>query len=400
MKAPLHRLCQTATLLIMALISCQVIALDSTQVHKKVSESIYLIISYNIKNNKAEPTKFGSGVAMTKQIIVTNCHVALSAKYIAIKINENYHNLNTHSVNKPHDLCLLILKKPLLIPVKIRTYSNVTVGEKVYAIGYPRGINRFLSEGIVSNKTIDENGIWILSDVATGFGSSGGGLFDNQGNLIDITTAGLKKFPNITVSAATDWIANKLSLSSGAVPQKKTPDSSIKKPYRPTQPKKIGSLTKIGVFGDNKIALYKKGKFCFIYFPGRNADGISRGAAIWSYKNKRMLMIFPKADSINTTLKTLQNEFSSSQSNPKSFNTKHHLYLDKKWFNLHTVRHPNNNHLIISYFKGNPSHLFINENRFVIYMKHPRHKKRYNTITFGLWGFTDAYMAYRKHCKK
>ena len=67
----------------------------------------------------------------------------------------------------------------------------MSVGEDVYAIGAPRGMELSLSRGIVSQLRGDYGkraAPLIQTDVAISPGSSGGGLFNGQGELIGITT--------------------------------------------------------------------------------------------------------------------------------------------------------------------------------------------------------------------
>ena len=65
--------------------------------------------------------------------------------------------------------------------------------DKVYAIGSPKGLENSLSDGIVSGKRRNRKSgfdIQFTADISPG--SSGGGLFDADGNLIGITTSARK----------------------------------------------------------------------------------------------------------------------------------------------------------------------------------------------------------------
>jgi S1-C subfamily serine protease len=62
------------------------------------------------------------------------------------------------------------------------------VGEKVYTLGSPVGLELTLSDGLVSGRR-DEAGFQLVQTTAPiSPGSSGGGLFDARGNLIGVTT--------------------------------------------------------------------------------------------------------------------------------------------------------------------------------------------------------------------
>ena len=62
------------------------------------------------------------------------------------------------------------------------------VGERVYTIGSPRGLQRSLGEGLVAGLRNREGLRLIQTGAAAAPGSSGGGLFDAAGNLVGITT--------------------------------------------------------------------------------------------------------------------------------------------------------------------------------------------------------------------
>jgi tetratricopeptide (TPR) repeat protein len=74
------------------------------------------------------------------------------------------------------------------LPISKR--SNVLVGEKVYAIGSPQGLDASLSEGIISGRRETEEGIpWIQTTASISPGSSGGPLLDVRGEVVGVMTA-------------------------------------------------------------------------------------------------------------------------------------------------------------------------------------------------------------------
>jgi tetratricopeptide (TPR) repeat protein len=72
--------------------------------------------------------------------------------------------------------------------VDLRPSSSLDVGERVYSIGSPEGLELSISEGLISGlRELDDERV-IQTTAAISHGSSGGGLFDSQGNLVGITT--------------------------------------------------------------------------------------------------------------------------------------------------------------------------------------------------------------------
>ena len=70
----------------------------------------------------------------------------------------------------------------------IQSFNRIRKGENAYTIGAPHGVNRSLGRGTIFRGQ-RENGVrWIDATAPVEPGSSGGGLFDDKGNLIGITT--------------------------------------------------------------------------------------------------------------------------------------------------------------------------------------------------------------------
>ncbi len=130
--------------------------------------------------------------------IVTNFHViqGTSSAKIAFSDNEVY-QADLVGVAPEHDIAVLKIKpRGVVSPIPIGTSNDLLVGQKVYAIGNPFGLDHTLTTGIVSalGRTIRavtkqpiEN--VIQTDAAINPGNSGGPLLDSSGRLIGMNTA-------------------------------------------------------------------------------------------------------------------------------------------------------------------------------------------------------------------
>ncbi len=92
-------------------------------------------------------------------------------------------------------------------PITLGTAKKLTVGQRVYAIGAPKGLELTLSEGLVSSLHPYEGSLYIQTSAAISPGSSGGGLFDDQGRLIGITTFYLAEGQGLNFALPVDWIS-------------------------------------------------------------------------------------------------------------------------------------------------------------------------------------------------
>jgi S1-C subfamily serine protease len=107
------------------------------------------------------------------------------------------------------DICILRSAKLKLAPIgRVRSFTELKVGERVYTIGTPIGLERSLSDGLVSGLRYGvpgkEKSKVVQTTAPIAPGSSGGGLFDARGNLIGITTSMHTEYRHISFSMATD----------------------------------------------------------------------------------------------------------------------------------------------------------------------------------------------------
>ena len=131
--------------------------------------------------------------------VVTNVHVIEGAAEATVKLADGRdYPASLVGASRTHDLAVLKISVPANQPrpVAIGTSHDLRVGQKVYAIGNPFGLDWTLTTGIVSalDRSIDDdNGNTIehliQTDAAINPGNSGGPLLDSAGRLIGMDTA-------------------------------------------------------------------------------------------------------------------------------------------------------------------------------------------------------------------
>jgi S1-C subfamily serine protease len=138
----------------------------------------------------------GSGFILDKEgHILTNNHVIADAQQVEVTLYDKHkYKAKVVAVDKAHDLALIQINAPNLTPAILSDSSNITVGQKVYAIGNPFGLSGTMTTGIVSSirsiKTQDSGPIEnaIQTDAAINPGNSGGPLLNSRGDVIGINT--------------------------------------------------------------------------------------------------------------------------------------------------------------------------------------------------------------------
>ncbi len=146
------------------------------------------------------PQGTGSGFIWDKDgHIVTNFHVIQDASAARVTLLDHTSRQASFVGAAPEkDLAVLRIApdgKPL-VPIVVGTSRDLQVGQKVFAIGNPFGLDQTLTTGIVSalGRTIESvtrqkiEGV-IQTDAAINPGNSGGPLLDSAGRLIGVNTA-------------------------------------------------------------------------------------------------------------------------------------------------------------------------------------------------------------------
>ena len=175
----------------------------------RVSPSIVVIVA------SGKETLQGSGVVIGPGRVVTNNHVVAGATRLEVRQGDLHWPATPEAVDPKHDLAILAIEGFDRPRVSMRPSTALTIGERVYAIGAPRGLELTLADGLISalrrDKPAKASGdepqpAVIQTSVPISPGSSGGGLFDAQGRLVGITTFSAVGSQNLNFAHPTEWI--------------------------------------------------------------------------------------------------------------------------------------------------------------------------------------------------
>ena len=158
-----------------------------------------------VNNTKA----LGSGVIVDPSgLIITNLHVIAQDNIARITLanGRQIEHVMVAGVDATRDLILLKVNAGSLPSVQLGESTGVAVGERVYAIGSPKGLELSLSDGIVSAVRDVDGDEAIQTTAAISPGSSGGGLFNSRGELIGITTFKVRGGENINFAMPVRYV--------------------------------------------------------------------------------------------------------------------------------------------------------------------------------------------------
>jgi S1-C subfamily serine protease len=183
-------------------------ALEPDVLFKRVSPSVWVVRTFDAQER---PLLAGSAVVVAPGRLVTNCHVLAKASSLVIRQDNVSYGATLEYPDVERDLCQIKVANFHAPAVAIAPASSVRVGQKVYAIGSPRGLENTLSEGLLSGlrgggEQAGEKRLLQLT-AALSPGSSGGGLFDSEGRLLGITSFGMREGSDLNFAIPAELIA-------------------------------------------------------------------------------------------------------------------------------------------------------------------------------------------------
>lgn len=170
------------------------------EIYRDVSPSVVQIFSFGINPFRIigrVESKTGSGIYLGNDLVVTNFHVVLDASAIAVSTGYNAFEAELVGRDPVLDIALLRAKglSELIGPIALAPSNEIAIGQPAHVIGYPLGIGKSISSGIVSGvgrelplNTSSWLSPFIQTDAPVSGGNSGGALVDDCGHLIGLVT--------------------------------------------------------------------------------------------------------------------------------------------------------------------------------------------------------------------
>lgn len=168
-----------------------------------VAPSTVVVVAHD---TRGEPFGQGSGVIFASNVVATNCHTLEEARSVSVHINERKYPATIRHSDWERDVCSLSVPGLQGATVRHGSTEALRVGSRVYAVGAPKGLELTLSEGIVSSLRNIEGNRYIQTTTPISPGSSGGGLYDDQGRLVGLTTFLIMDSQNLNFALPVEWI--------------------------------------------------------------------------------------------------------------------------------------------------------------------------------------------------
>ncbi|MBS1212434.1 MAG: uncharacterized protein H6R26_1050 [Proteobacteria bacterium] len=149
----------------------------------------------------------GSGVVTAAGQVATNCHVTQRAKAVVVSKGAVRAEARSQRADVVRDLCLLDVPGMQLPVAKLGHASELSVGESLYLYGYPRALGMAFSQGRVQSLHPFNHSVVIETSADLTEGASGGGIFDDRGQLMGLATFFSAGHSGRNYAIPADWIA-------------------------------------------------------------------------------------------------------------------------------------------------------------------------------------------------
>ncbi len=188
---------------------------DADKIFKENSKAVVVVTAYDEKGNAISQ---GSGfIVRADGAVVTNYHVIGMARDIKVKVGNKVLDVEglifTDEIN---DLVLLKAKAKNMPVVKLGVIGKANIGEHVYVIGYPLGLENTISVGLlIGIREIDEKREILKMTAPVSPGSSGSPVFNRNGEVIGVVTSShISETRNSSFAISVKLIKDKISSKS------------------------------------------------------------------------------------------------------------------------------------------------------------------------------------------
>jgi S1-C subfamily serine protease len=197
----------TAALLIAASFASGQSAETAKDVYNASEESVFLIF---LNDSSGSPNALGSAFLVAPRVLITNAHV-VDAGSPVLAVGPVRIPLKVLRTDEKNDLATLAVDVDLTSkPLPLAT-EPAAPGETVFAIGNPEGLERTISQGIVSGVRKSDNRDLLQITTPISHGSSGGPILNSKGEVVGVAVGMLEDGQNLNFAVPVKFVAQLLA---------------------------------------------------------------------------------------------------------------------------------------------------------------------------------------------
>ena len=186
-------------------------AQTAQQIAKRAFDSTVLLI---MEDTNGQPVGLGSGFFVKPQQIATNLHVIEGAASGYAKLvgqKTKYEIVGVSAIDRKRDLAILNVEAWGIQALSLGDSDTVMVGETVYAVGNPHGLEGTFSQGIVSGVRTVRTDKLIQLTAPISPGSSGGPVLNDSGNVVGVSVAMFRSGQNLNFAIPSNYLSELIS---------------------------------------------------------------------------------------------------------------------------------------------------------------------------------------------
>lgn len=178
-------------------------ALPPDQIFERAAPGVWALRAFDANN---QLLNYGSSVAIAAGKAVTSCSLLTRANRIELHRDKMVYAATLEFPDALRDLCQLDVPG-LQAPEPLRAAARM--GQRVYVIGYERGAEAVIAEGLFSRlREADTDAERIQTTVPASDGLLGAGLYDDEARLLGVVAASARDAPGATFALPAKWLAD------------------------------------------------------------------------------------------------------------------------------------------------------------------------------------------------
>lgn len=190
-----------------------------TKASEEVGVTVFRTVAPSVlmvRSTRGSTQVQGSGVAFkhgygqdrkpNQSWVITNAHVVSGSSTVKVVSGPSSYAAKVEYVDNEIDLALLNVSDAVFPVATFLKSGTPPIGDRVFAIGSPLGLENSISEGIISGKRVINGASVIQTTAPISKGNSGGGLFDSKSRLIGITTFKLSTGESLNFAIDADYV--------------------------------------------------------------------------------------------------------------------------------------------------------------------------------------------------
>lgn len=166
--------------------------LTQADFQKLVERSLKSTVVVTFSGRDGKPMGIGSGFVLSSDgLIATNLHVIGEARPISVRLfdGREFDVREIHATEKSQDLAILRIDADDLPPLELAEADSLEVGQPIFALGNPQGLEYSVVTGVVSGLRENVEGLDLIQlAIPIERGNSGGPLLDMQGRVHGLLT--------------------------------------------------------------------------------------------------------------------------------------------------------------------------------------------------------------------